>query len=81
MSADLTKYETSSDNGFEAHQETYPEHHRHHLSNVDASGIHGQAGEGDEHFESARHHIEHRIHETSQAAYLGESDSGKGESV
>ena len=65
--------EADSDDHFEADVEINPETHRHRLEDVSASGIHGQAGEGDEPIESERRAQEPL--DASQSAFLGESDS------
>lgn len=67
--------EADSDDAFEKDFDINPEAHRHHFSNVNASGIHGQAGEGDEPIERERTPVEHRISDSRRAAYLGEADS------
>lgn len=59
----------NSDDGFEADVEINPEAHRHNLDDVNASGLHGQAGEGDEPIERERKPQE--AIDASQAAYLG----------
>lgn len=65
--------EADSDDGFEAGVETHPAAYRHQLSDVTASGLHGQAGEGDEPIERERRPQE--ALDTTHSAYLGEADS------
>lgn len=65
--------EADSDDGFEADVEINPEAHRHKFDDVNASGLHGQAGEGDEPIERERQPVE--AMDASQSAYLGEADS------
>ena len=65
--------EADSDDGFEADVEVNPEAHRHKFNDVNASGLHGQAGEGDEPIEWERK--PHEAVDASQSAYLGEADS------
>ena len=65
--------EADSDDSFEADVEINPEAYRHKLDDVNASGLHGQAGEGDEPIERERK--PHEPVDASQAAYLGEADS------
>ena len=60
------------DDGFEADVEINPEAHRHKFHDVNASGLHGQAGEGDEPIERERKPQE--ALDASQSAYLGEAD-------
>jgi len=40
--------EADSDDGFEADIEIHPEKHRHKIEDASVSGLHGQAGEGDQ---------------------------------
>jgi len=40
--------EADSDDGFEADIEIHPEKHRHEIEDASVSGLHGQAGEGDQ---------------------------------
>ena len=71
--------EADSDDGFEAHVEAYPEAHRHNLADVNTSGLHGQAGEGDEPIE--REKTPHEPLHESHSAYLGEADSNSVDSA
>lgn len=65
--------EADSDDGFEADVEIHPEAHKHNLSDVSVSGLHGQTGEGDEPIEKewkAQEALDAR-----KSAFLGEADS------
>jgi hypothetical protein len=65
--------EADSDDAFEADIEVNPEAHRHKFDDVNASGLHGQAGEGDEPIERERKPQE--AIDATHSAYLGEADS------
>lgn len=64
--------EADSDDAHEADREVNPDKYNHNLSDVNASGLHGQAGEGDELIERER---KLEALDASQSAYLGEGDS------
>lgn len=63
--------EADSDDGFEADVEVNPNAHRHDLSDVTASGLHGQSGEADEPIERERKPQE--AIDAEQSAFLGEA--------
>jgi hypothetical protein len=65
--------EADSDDGFEADVEINPDAHDHKLSDVSASGMHGQSGESDEPIERERKAQE--ALDAGQSAFLGEADS------